>query len=368
MRAWVVGCATFMAAVLSVQPGSTQPVRVGYAPTEANSQRKVSVVGRQVLVTYTAPAPTGPRVLLDAVDPAGRRRTVLQVSGGPGPATLSTIAPGPRGEVHVAWTEFTGPLGRVHYRRGAAGTWTPPAAISPPGAYAGYPSADVDSRGRVHLAWYGIREPSGGRPVAHGGIYEIFYILSGDGRWTAPEVISPGVPDSLNPALTVDAAGRVHVVWFQSDGRAYQVVYRMRGTDGAWTPPDHLTDGDTPSTRPALAVDASGRLHVAWEFRDGVWYRSGQSGRWAPAVQVAPAGRRPAVGVVGRAVLVLWADRQAIWLRVWDRTWRAPVRLGDGDHPSVFPWRPGLAPRPWAAWTAGPRVQVVDLSAYLDRR
>ncbi len=368
MKPRVVGCATLLAAAVAVESGLTQPVRVGYAPTEANSQRKVIVADREVLVTYTAPVSGVPTVLLDSQGPGPMRRTVLRVSAGPGPATLSTLAPGPGGEVHAAWTEFIGPLGRVHYRRRAAGRWGPPAAVSPSGAYAGYPSLDVDSEGRVHLAWYGIREPSGGRPVAHGGIYEIFYTRRAGGSWSVAEVISPGVPDSLNPALVVDAAGSVHVVWFQSDGRAYQVVYRMRGADGVWTAPEYLTDGSAPSTRPALAVDGAGRVHVVWEYRDGVWYRSGQGGRWDPAVPVAARGRRPAVGVTGQTVFVVWTDGQAVWLRARERSWRDPVRVGSGDHPSVFPWRPGQALRPWAVWTAEAGVQVADLSGYLQRR
>ncbi|MDR7589096.1 MAG: hypothetical protein QN210_03910 [Armatimonadota bacterium] len=367
MRRWVVGCATLLAGALLVEWGLTQPVRVGYAPTEANSQRKV-VAAEQVLITYTAAVSGVPAVLLDEVGPDGSRRTVLRVSEGPGPATLSTLVTGPGGGLHVAWTEFTGSLGRVHYRRRAAGAWTPPAAVSPSGAYAGYPSLDVDSTGRVHLAWYGIRQSAGGRPVAHGGIYEIFYTQLRGGAWTVPEVLSPGVPDSLNPALAVDAAGRVHVVWFQSDGRAYQVVYRMRAQDGAWTPPGYLTDGEAPSTRPALAVDGAGTVHVVWEHRDGIWYRSGRSGRWDRVVQIAPRGRRPAVGVVGASVFVAWSDGQAVWLRVRTRGWRPAARLGTGDHPSVFPWRAGQASRPWAVWTVGAQVRAEDLSVLVGRR
>jgi hypothetical protein len=362
-----VGCVTLLAGALAVEPGLTEPVRVGYAPTEANSQHKVAVVGQEVWLTYTAAVSGTPAVWLDRLGPTGSRATVGRVNRGPGPATLSTLAPGSGGEVHVAWTEFSGPVGRLVYRRRAAGMWTEPVVLSSPGAYAGYPSLDVDRRGTVHLAWYGIRAPGDGRPVAHGGIYEIFYTAGRGGQWSVPHPISPGVPDSLNPALAVDAAGRVHVVWFQSDGRAYQVVYRMRGTDGVWGAPRYLTDGDRPSTRPALAVDSAGRLHVVWEHRGGVWYRSGQGERWDPPVQVVSTGRRPAVGVAGTQVFVVWSDGQAVWLRARGPGWQSPVRVGSGDHPAVFPWRPGLPVRPWAAWTAAGGVEAADLSNYLGR-
>ncbi len=356
-------------ALLASPPVAAQRIRIAYTATQSNNQHKLFGHSGSLYLTYTRPVAGIPQVHVDVSADGVRWHGLGQVSRGTGPSTLSTIVADRSGTVHLAWTQFDGPIGRVYYSR-YRGTWTAPVAVSSALAYAGYPSLDTDSRGRLHLVWYGIRQPSSGQPTPHGGIYEIYYVQHG-GTWGRPEWISPGVPDAINPALAVDGQDRVHVVWFQSDGRAYQIMYTMRdpggmrGPVGGWTTPVALTSGEKPSTKPALAVDSSGTIHVVWEQNGGVYYLRGRPGKWGAAQRVSQSGTDPTVGLWSRGVFVLWTDGESVALRPFDGIWR-PIRiLGPGEYPNAVPWRPGVGPIPRGVWTTEGKARVTDLRRVL---
>lgn len=354
----------------------------GYAvalPTESNNQHKLAWHDGRLYVTYSKVVGRMPRIFVDVSADSRTRRSLGQVSRGDAPATLSTLALDPQGRIHVAWTAFDRGIGRVFYSRSdraTAGGWAPPLALSSPTAYAGYPSMDVDPGGRLHLAWYGIREASAGQPVAHGAIYEIFYVTHPgrpDGRWSAPLRLSGGFPDSINPALAVDNRGRVHVVWFQSDGQAYQITYGRR--DGTtWSAPVALTSGPRPATKPAIALDGDGRVHIVWERsvggRTSIHYMSGGRDRWTSPVDLSlGSGRHPTVAIRGQRVVTLWQGEDgSIRVRALDRraggtAWARIRRLRGGDYPNASPWKPSPGARLRAVLTntITPGIDVIDL-------
>ncbi len=339
-------------------------------PTESNNQHKLVAYGGRLYVTYSKFVAGVAQIFVDLSADGRTWQSLGQVSSGAAPSMLSTLVVDPRGEIHVAWTQFDGGVGRVYYRRYAGG-WTAPVPLSSASAYAGYPSLDVDSRGQLHLVWYGIRVASEGQPTAHGGIYEIYY-LTYDGRWSPPERISSGFPDAVNAALAVDAQDRPHVAWFQSDGQAYQVTYTQ--SDGRWGTPAALTSGPNPSTKPALAVDGLGRVHIVWEQfagrRPAIYYMVGVAERWsAPVLLSDSGGRHPTVGVWARGVFALWQDEGGtIALRAFDGQWRSVRHLGLGDYPNAAPWKPAQDARPFAVWTTGTEIRVTPLAPLLTQR
>ncbi|MDR7521261.1 MAG: hypothetical protein QN168_02235 [Armatimonadota bacterium] len=360
LMVWVLGILT-AAAPLPPQ---------GYAAaaaTESNNQHKLVWAGGRLYVTYSKVASGISHVFVDVSTDGRTWRSLGQISRGEVPSTLSTLIVDPRGRVHVLWTRFDGGIGRVYHSR-YDGRWSPQTPLSSAASYAGYPSLDVASGGRLHLVWYGIREASAGQPVSHGGIYEIYYLTS-DGRWSPPERLSGGIPDALNAAIAVDGQDRPHVTWFQSDGQAFQVFYTVR--DGTWTPPIPLTSGPQPSTKPAIAVDGGGRVHLVWERLErgqpAIYYLTGDRGRWSRPLRISErGGRHPTVGLWMRGVFALWQDEDGtVTLRAFDGRWRAPRRLGPGDYPNATPWKGSGPLVPFAVWTTRDGIRVVDLAALL---
>ncbi len=124
----------------------------------------------------------------------------------------------------------------------------------------------VDARGVLHAAW---------RHVYPGNLRDIAYARSTDGgkTFTSPMRISEdgwmleGCPDD-GPAITVDAGGRVHVVWptlvaGNGDAATIALFYASSGGE-AFTPRLRLpTDGI--AHHPQIAVDGHGGIVAAWD-------------------------------------------------------------------------------------------------------
>jgi len=123
-----------------------------------------------------------------------------------------------------------------------------------------------------------------------------------------------GCPHS-GPAVAVDASGRVHLAWYTgAEGRAG--LYHAISADGGATFGDPVAVAPSvPGTTPALAGDGAGGAWLAWEDRRAGVTRVahvGAEGSLAPGEPVAGAtpalapARRPALVVVdgGRVAMV----------------------------------------------------------------
>src|SRR5579859_298454 len=216
--------------------------------TASNNEVKLLRLPAALVAAYAGGAGGAPQILLVASRDGGAHWAPLaQASDGPVASRLAALAADSSGRVHVVWTRYDDGVGKVYYREwarpargGGAGAWTSPQRrISPGGSYAGYPAVALDRAGRPHVVWYGIREGQPPVPTKHGSIYEILY-AGYDGRaWSRPSLISSGPPDSINPALASDFTGRLHAVWYQYNGRDYQVRYARY--EAGWIAPEGVS-------------------------------------------------------------------------------------------------------------------------------
>jgi hypothetical protein len=71
--------------------------------------------------------------------------------------------------------------------------------------------------------------------------------------------------DSWNPAIAVDPSGDLHVAWEDPTPGNWEIYYKQ-STDGGstWTTSQRLTWNSGSSSSAAIAVDSSGHLHVVW--------------------------------------------------------------------------------------------------------
>ena len=327
--------------------------------TASNNQVKMLRARGTLVAAYAGGGGGVPQILLVVSRDGGAHWTPLgQASEGPVASRLAALAADASGHVHVVWTRYDDGVGKVYYRewapspRGdAAGAWTATQRrISPDDIYAGYPAAAVDRAGHPHVVWYGIRAGQTPAPTKHGSIYEIIY-TGYDGRiWSPPFLISAGPPDSINPALASDFAGRLHAVWYQYNGRAYQIRYARY--EAGWAAPEGISRTSSDQFNPDVAADGQGRLALVWEQHDArgsaINYARRVGGAWgAPVALSAPAGGaaggpasafHPSVATDATgAIWTAWdADDGQIYARRYKNGWGPALRL-TGDGGNAFP-------------------------------
>ena len=314
--------------------------------TASNNQVKLVRTQAGLVLAYVGTGAGGAQVYLARSQDGGAHWSRLaQVSDGPAASRLPAIALDEAGRLHVMWTRYDDGVGKIYYRVWA-GAWTgPQQRVSPPVGYAGYPGLAIDPAGHPRAVWYGIRE--GGTPLytRHGSIYEIYY-TGFDGRsWSDPILISTGMPDSVNPAIAEAPAGRVSAVWYQFDGRVYQVRYAER--DGTWREPETVFRASSDEFNPDVAVDAAGTPSLVWErhadLASAIVYARRSGATWqgpVPLSPASPAARHPSItsGAAGVLYAAWDADDGQIYLRRYAGGWGPAVRLtadGGDSFPSV---------------------------------
>lgn len=136
----------------------------------------------------------------------------------------------------------------------------------------------VDSRNGPHLIINGLHETSElGESVK--GL--IIYANRREGRWRTERVdsfIAPWVR-GVHASLAVDGDGAAHVCYCWPKREREELIC-LHNTRGAWE--KELVTSGWRSFYPSLAFDAAGRLHVAYfdESRGDLKYASRENGRW----------------------------------------------------------------------------------------
>lgn len=311
--------------------------------TEANSQPKIGADSHgKIYITFVKPS-GGYSQIFVASSTDVRRWDLQQVTRARAHARYPALAVGPDDSVHLAWTQYDNGVGKVYYSYLSTQGWIAPVKVSPGDTYAGIPALVVDAQKTVHMVWYGIRAGAPAVATHHGSTYEILYTAASENRWKAPRVISPGIPDSINPALVMDHSGRLHSAWYQFDLRNYQVRHTLY--ERAWTQPEVISSGRADSMAVTLAAGPDGSVVLGWERRDSGGshiYFAERTTRWSGPQQLSvPSqnGFNPSVAVdaLGR-VYVAWDHDGQIYLRRRDGTWRETGRVtreAKNTHPIV---------------------------------
>lgn len=330
------------AAAAPVHAQTTVASGVSDEATEANSQPKLARDSQgTIYLTFVKPVRGVAQIFVASSDDNGEAWRVQQITTEQADSRYPTLALGSDNQVHLAWTQYDGGVGKVYYSRFDGKRWTPAVRLSPGDAYAGLPALASTPDGALHIVWYGIRAQAPAIRTRHGSIYEILYRGRAGTDWTPAEVISPGIPDSINPALGVDGQGRLHSAWYQFDLRAYQVRHTER--DKAWKIPKQISRGDSDAFAVAMAVGRDGAVYVVWERRAASGIRihfAERHERWSGQQPLSADGKdafNPSVAVDERGRLyVAWESEGQLYLRRRDRQWLGPERLseqGQNNHP-----------------------------------
>ncbi|MBG7606030.1 MAG: exo-alpha-sialidase, partial [Actinobacteria bacterium] len=182
------------------------------------------------------------------------------------------------GVVHLVWESAssggslsTGPDRDIYHVAYSDGVFQPEQLVNTSGDIDGgddhAPTIAIDSSGNLHVVW-SSEENIGGTVGTDG---DIFYTMYNGSVWSAPELVNAsGTSDSiddLDPRVAVDAAGGVHVAWYEHlSSISGQVVYSKRAA-GVWGAKELPTVPTATDWNPGsfdLAVEPGGVAHLVW--------------------------------------------------------------------------------------------------------
>jgi outer membrane protein assembly factor BamB len=161
---------------------------------------------------------------------------------------------------YAAWVDNRNGRNELYFARSANGglTWGSNVRITSPNAVAGLPPAlAADSSLNVHLVWQAVNS-----------FYTYVYYrrsADGGGTWSAAQRLdgSAMLASATSPDVVFSQPNTVFVVWADNTS-----LYLIRSTDGGLTwpvSPAQILTSTTSMQNPAITVDISNTLHLAWE-------------------------------------------------------------------------------------------------------
>jgi len=268
--------------------------------------------------TYTpTPTPTavetppGPNVLVNH-DPSPDESLADQQQ----PA----LTVGPDDTIHIAWADERFGNSDIFYACSTDGgaSWSSNVRVNDDATVADQdsPTIVVDEQGHVHIAWEDSRN----------GDYDIYYARSVDGGLTfsANQRVNDdaGQEEQFDPAIVVGPDGTLHLAW--QDGRdsmGYDIYYARSTDDNTTFSPNTRVNDETLGDQvdPAIGVDGTGRVHVAWaDNRDGqyqIYYANSSDGgtSFSASLRIGHGGKgnnmTPALATAGsNQVHVAWVQ------------------------------------------------------------
>lgn len=274
------------------------------------------------------------------------------VSGRTGDADILTpvrAALDPSGAIYVVYYRFTPDGGEVWLSKSVDGgaTWPGPVQVGETGTLTEdmYPGLTVTPAGTVYVGW----------AQWWNGAKSVTVVRSTNGASSFSQVMNVTEPTGVESVdLASDASGRIYLVWggpILSPGfRAVEALWTDDGT--VWSAPTNLTSVESGSL-PALYVDSSGIVHVAWwsgPFGNVVirYSRSADRGvTWSLPFAILPASALP--GHVG----YLTGEGDTVMYAVGGVYGNVSFAVS-GDH--------GVSWYPWESWDPAP---TAPYSAFL---
>jgi hypothetical protein len=170
-----------------------------------------------------------------------------------------SIAVDPSGNLHVVWGDYTPGNQEIYYKKSTDGgvTWTSSTRLTWTSGDSVDPAITVDSSGYLHVVFEDTTP----------GNEEIYYKKSTDAgaTWSGAKRLTFTDGYSWIPSIVSYAPSSLFIVWYDATP-GNDEVYFLKSTDAGatWSTSQRLTTTANPSIYPAIAVDSVGGLHVVW--------------------------------------------------------------------------------------------------------
>jgi hypothetical protein len=261
----------------------TRPVAFSLEPKSMESNLGLhveSLVGHNFVSPVSIWLERGGEKRLVAIDTKVRSPDTLECAvnlGGATPGMWNVVVENPDGRRDTVTDGF----------RVLPASWSEDVRLTddPGGSMTGYShsrTVAVDGEGRVYVVWYDNRS----------GHYEIYYKVLEGGVWSPDMEVTSDEAVSAHPAVATGPEGSLHVVWHDRRHGYEAVIYYRELTGGLSGPEERISTSDREATKPAIAVDANGDVHIVWCEARQVIYRRRAGGVWQEEVSLTePPGR-----------------------------------------------------------------------------
>ncbi len=267
------------------------------------------------------------------------------------------LAIGAKGELYVAWTtpRAGAPFAaELRFSRSPDGgkTFSPSMKVSdsPQPASAGFESMAVGPDGSIYLAWLD------GREKATAGSATYFAVSRDGGKSFSPNVkIDGNSCPCCRTALAVAPDGTIYAAWRKVFANDVREMVAASSRDGGKTfslpaivGNDKWVIAGCPHRGAGLGVDAAGKLHIIWYSEGGgkpaIYYAVSQDRgvTFTKEEVVTTAGffpDHPALAVAGGKVYLAWEEVTPVFGHIMFKAASAPAarRLSDGVRRSSSP-------------------------------
>ncbi len=341
-----------LGASLQAEAASGPTVSAG---TSWNAERKVAESLKGTLfATYTETQGNSTGIAVKSSSDRGVTWVALP-SPSVGQAFRSCLALNSTGVVHLAWTQFVAGERQIFYGRWSGGpAWEAVQQISDTPGYSGFPALAVDSAERVHLVWYGY----------DGATYQVYYRYLDGAGWHTTVQATHGVQDANNPSIAIGPDDRVHVA-FYSYFRGDTDVWYMRGGPAGFDILERVNAAGAMASAPSLVVHPNGTVAVAYlaganATLDVQFSERGAAGGWGSPFPVSLPGEAP-----GPPSLVAdWAGNVAVFYETSVGALRYRARVaGAWADPVTLAAAPGnrWPSASWAPFAGAANPQTVNV-------
>ncbi|MEO0079014.1 MAG: hypothetical protein ABIK86_08475 [candidate division WOR-3 bacterium] len=223
------------------------------------------------------------------------------------------------GEMHLFYAKPAHQFSQVFYKRYVPGaSWLPDTCISLDVAHLWNtrPAVAIDPAGNLHVVW-----------TEHGGMYVWYKMRNAAGVWDGASTRLSGVDPLINvgnPVIACSPDGHVHAAWLEYNStRGMWFVYREKVGE-TWSPALVVDSVDTVShgyfRDASIAVDGENRVHLVFIGsssggpRGGqVYYRCRTETAWGERERVSLGGDEATQTSAVVAVGLLAPEPQVVW-------------------------------------------------------
>jgi hypothetical protein len=176
------------------------------------------------------------------------------VSRTTGVSTQPSVVADSDGLLHAVWADTTPGESVVYYGLlGENEVWS---SVPIPYGRGCLPTLTSVGGGDVCVAWQD-RTPQN-------QVFDVYCTSLHEGQWGLPDIVSNSVnAHSVNPSITANARGSVHLVWLEEDASTFTVRHSDKRGNG-WSRPVTVSTGSGDCRQARIVANPQDYLQVVW--------------------------------------------------------------------------------------------------------